>query len=105
MIVTTNELIAIVYAMRNKAIGSSEGYKMKPHGLLLLLHKTLKSKAVKAKIGKHDYDFIYYNCLNYLESLKRLDNLRMNKTIIENTVSTLESVTTKIKNYDNKRSS
>ena len=105
MIVTAKELTAIVYAMRNKAIGTSVGYKTKPFGLMLLLHKTLKSKAKTARIGKSEYKFILHECSQYLEVLKTLDTLRMNKPIIDNTIELLISVTTKIISYDNKGSS
>ena len=105
MIVTTPELIAIVYAMRNKPIGTSEGYKSKPSGLLWLLHQTLKAKAKTAKIGKHNYDFIFFECSKYLETLKRIDNFRMNKPTLDDTIKLIKSVTDKIEIYDNKRSS
>ena len=105
MIVTAEELTAVVYAMRNKAIGTSVGYKTKPFGLMLLLHKTLKSKDKTARISKSDYKYIVHECLQYLEYLKTLDKLRMNKTIIDNTIQLLQSVTTKIISYDNKGSS
>ncbi len=106
MIATIDEFKIIVYVLRRKAIGTAE-YKRgtKKGGLMFQLHKSLKSKAKTAKIEDNEHKLIYLECFKYLQLLKSLAKLRMNKPIIEGNIKLLESVIDKIKKHDNKRSS